>query len=100
MTNRVQKMARINVDPMAWSALRVAALESNEALADMLGRLVEQAAERVGRQRERQAPKPPAPQQPVVAATPAEVETDADGDWTAYRADRAEGDTWIPPWEE
>jgi hypothetical protein len=31
MTERVQKMARINVDPDAWSALRIRALQHNRS---------------------------------------------------------------------
>ena len=65
-------MARINVDPAAWAALRVQALQRNRYLVDLLGELIEAATD--------VAPPLPAPASSAAAvggaATEVEFETD------------------------
>ena len=48
-------MARINVEPGAWTALRVEALHRRVSVADYLGHLITREADRVARRNTRRA---------------------------------------------
>ncbi len=97
MSERVQKMARINVDPHAWAELRVRALRKNASLADVLGDWIKKevrAAEHTPYERpaNRATPEP----QPIAAATaPAHPRRDS-----SPTSDVEYWDSLVPPWEE
>jgi hypothetical protein len=113
VTQRVQKMIRINVDPEAWTALRVEALRHNTTLANTIGKLVEAEASRLRGVKEGSKPAdlPGQPtggnstSHPLEGTVPAQAEESDlavpdEEDWSSFRTDRAPGDRWIPPWEE
>jgi len=61
----VQKMARVNVDPDAWTTLRLEALRRHLSLADYLGQLVAREAHRITRRASDRASSLAAPQPPA-----------------------------------
>ena len=90
MSDRVQKMARINVDPAAWGALRVQALRSNRFLADLLGELIEESVGSAGSGPQAKSARLPAARPPTAPPTP-----------VPYPDQQFRGfDTWVPPWKE
>jgi hypothetical protein len=93
MSERVQRMSRINVDAEAWTTLRVEALRQATTLADRIGELIESEASRLRADHDEEpCEEPPRP-------TP-DADLPSEQDWSRYRTDGAPGETWIPPWEE
>jgi hypothetical protein len=95
MTERVQKMARINVDPDAWSALRIRALQRNRSLADVLGELIEQAVADSPPLSPAAQPAKPTRHRRLIPAVAPGVPTGEPA--PTPPAPRKGG--WVPPWE-
>jgi plasmid stability protein len=95
MTERVQKMARINVDPDAWSALRIRALQHNRSLADVLGELIEQTVNDSPPLPRAAQPAKPTRHRRLTPAVPPGTPT---GESALTPPGSTKGE-WVPPWE-
>lgn len=105
-------MARVNVDPDAWTALRAEALTRRISLAHYIGRLVQREADRIarrdGKKREERSETAARTADPELATGPrsaADVrgldDLPTNTDWSRYRTDLPDDrEIWIPPWEE
>lgn len=88
-------MARINVDPDAWSALRVTALKANRSLADVLGELVEETVDRSECEPPRRVPAKSTRNPRLVPVTPRSRPSSE----ASPRPSAGTYDGWVPPWE-
>lgn len=88
-------MARINVDPVAWAAIRVQALQRNRYLADLLAELIEAATDVALPQ-----PAPASSAAVGSATTEVEFETDRSDVPRGSFVPPSEWEGWTPPWEE
>ena len=90
-------MARINVEPGAWTALRVEALHRNVSVADYLGHLITREADRLARRNTRRAERADGDGQPDDADV-IDLDDDADPIPAPQPLPPSRSD-WVPPWE-
>lgn len=90
-------MARINVDPAAWTALRVEALHRHVTVADYLGHLIAREADRLARRNTRRQERGDGDEQPA-GGDVSDLDDD-DADPIPPRPLPPARSDWVPPWE-